>query len=96
MLVADIHLNSTYNISFKPIFDISDFEPRPVRQRNVRFEDTVSTETAQRMEDFKKVLQKEKDLQGLKNKVDSFFLVSSILNIFATRWIRVLGFPSIF
>ena len=47
----------------------SDYTSRPLRQRNVRFEDTVSTGTAQRMEDFKKVLQKEKDLQGLKNKV---------------------------
>nr|CAB3230078.1 centrosomal protein of 95 kDa-like [Phallusia mammillata] len=38
-------------------------------QRNVRFEDTISTKTAKELKEFRQVLQREKQLQDLKNKV---------------------------
>uniref|UniRef100_H2ZGE1 Uncharacterized protein n=1 Tax=Ciona savignyi TaxID=51511 RepID=H2ZGE1_CIOSA len=40
-----------------------------LKQRNVRFEDTISTKTANDLEKFRDVLKKERQLQNLKNKV---------------------------
>nr|XP_002124068.1 centrosomal protein of 95 kDa-like [Ciona intestinalis] len=40
-----------------------------LKQRNVRFEDTISTKTGKDLEKFKNLLRKEKELQNLKNKV---------------------------
>uniref|UniRef100_H2XX99 DUF5745 domain-containing protein n=1 Tax=Ciona intestinalis TaxID=7719 RepID=H2XX99_CIOIN len=39
-----------------------------LKQRNVRFEDTISTKTGKDLEKFKNLLRKEKELQNLKNK----------------------------
>ncbi|XP_076810131.1 centrosomal protein of 95 kDa-like [Clavelina lepadiformis] len=39
------------------------------KQKNVRFEDTVSTQTAEELKNFKDVLRKEKELQDIKNQV---------------------------
>ena len=62
--------------SLTTIFFIdSDVTLSPPRQKNVRFEDTISTATAKKLEDFKQILKKEKDLQNMKNKVGYWVIV---------------------